>query len=82
MAITLVAFAVAPCARAEDTSAHAEAIKSKLKQMEDVWAKAIMDKDSAAVGKMVADDFAGFSPKAKRRTSPNSSRISKRRRIP
>jgi ketosteroid isomerase-like protein len=61
LAITLVALAVAPCARAQDNSAT----ESKLKQMEDTWAKAIKDKDQAAVGDMVADDFAGISSKGK-----------------
>ncbi len=63
LAITLVAFATTPCARAEDNSAGTDAIKSKLKQMEDAWAKALMDKDSAAVGNMVAEDFAGSDSK-------------------
>lgn len=66
LAITLVAFATTPCARAEDSSAGADAIKSKLKQMEDVWGKALMDKDSAAVGNMVAEDFAGFNSKGEK----------------
>jgi ketosteroid isomerase-like protein len=59
LAITLVAFAVAPCARAQDNSA----IETRLKQMEDAWVKALMDKDQAAVGNMVAEDFAGINPK-------------------
>lgn len=64
LAITLVTFVVAPCARAKDNSA----IEAKLKQMEDVWGKAILDKDSAAVEKMVANDFAGFSSKGDKRS--------------
>jgi hypothetical protein len=66
LALTLVALAVAPCARAQDSSA--DAIKTKLKQMEDAWGKALMDKDHgvAAVGPMVADDFAGINSKGKR----------------
>jgi ketosteroid isomerase-like protein len=63
LAITLIAFAVTPCARAQDNSA----IESNLKQMEDAWGKAIMDKDSATVGNMVADDFAGINSEGKRR---------------
>jgi len=61
LAIILVAFAVAPCARAEDNSA----VETKFKQMEDTWAKALMDKDQAAVGNMVADDYAGVNSKGK-----------------
>jgi ketosteroid isomerase-like protein len=63
LAITLVAFAVAPCARAQDNSA----IETNLKQMEEAWAKAILEKDHATVGNMVADDFAGISSKGERR---------------
>jgi ketosteroid isomerase-like protein len=62
LAITLATFAVAPCARAQDNSA----IESNLKQMEDNWAKAIMEKDSSAVGNMVADDYAGITSEGKR----------------
>ena len=61
LAIILVAFAIAPCARAQDNSA----IESKLKQMEDAWANAAKDKDQAAVGNMVADDYAGINSKGK-----------------
>jgi len=62
LALTLAAFAVAPCARAQDNSA----IETNLKQMEDAWGKAIMEKDSATVGNMVADDFAGIDHNGKR----------------
>jgi ketosteroid isomerase-like protein len=67
LAITLVAFAAAPCARAQESPAGADAIKSKLKQMEDAWAKALKDKDQATVGNMVAEDFAGFNSKGEKR---------------
>ena len=59
LVITSVALSVAPCARAQDNSA----IETKLKQMEDAWAKALLDKDQAAVGNMVADDYAGITSK-------------------
>jgi ketosteroid isomerase-like protein len=59
LAIALVAFAVAPCARGQDNSA----VETQLKQMEDAWAKALLDKDQAAVGNMVADDYAGITSK-------------------
>jgi ketosteroid isomerase-like protein len=62
LALTLAIFSVAPCARAQDNSA----IESNLKQMEDAWGKAIMEKDSATVGNMVAEDFAGIDSKGKR----------------
>ena len=61
LAISLVAFVVAPCARAQDTSA--DATKTKLKQMEETWAKAFLTNDSTAVGDMVADDYAGVNSK-------------------
>jgi ketosteroid isomerase-like protein len=61
LALTLATFAVAPGARAQDNSA----IETNLKQMEDAWGKAIMEKDSTTVGNMVAEDFAGFNPEGK-----------------
>ena len=65
LVITLLAFAVAPCAQAQEKSADSSAINTKLKEMEDAWAKALQNKDHSAVGNMVADDFAGFSAKGK-----------------
>jgi ketosteroid isomerase-like protein len=62
LAITFVTFAVVPCARAQDNAA----IETNLKQMEDNWAKALKEKDQAAVGNMVADDYAGISSKGER----------------
>jgi ketosteroid isomerase-like protein len=59
LAIILLALATAPYAGAQDNSA----IEAKLKQMEDAWEKAFMDKDQAAVGNMVADDYAGINSK-------------------
>jgi ketosteroid isomerase-like protein len=61
LAISLVALALAPCARAQEASA--DATKTKLKQMEDAWSKAILDKDATAVGGMVAEDYAGVNEK-------------------
>jgi hypothetical protein len=68
LAIAVVAFAAAPFARAQDTSADADAVKTKLKQNEDSWAKAFMDKDHgvAGIGPLVADDFAGVNSKGKK----------------
>src|SRR5205085_11397041 len=68
LAITLLAFAVAPCAHAQEKSADSSAIKAKLKEMEDAWEKPSVNKDHVAVAKMVADDFAGFDTKGKHRT--------------
>jgi ketosteroid isomerase-like protein len=73
LAITLLAFAVAPCAHAQvnpasEKSADSSAIKAKLKQMEDAWVKALLNKDHRAVGNMVAEDFAGMSSKGKHQT--------------
>jgi hypothetical protein len=50
---------------AQAGTADTEATKTKLKQMEDAWAKAFLDKDHgvAAISGMVADDFAGYSSK-------------------
>jgi ketosteroid isomerase-like protein len=61
LTITLIAFAVAPCARAQGNSAT----ETKLKQMEDAWATALKDKDQTAVGNMVADDYVGINSKGK-----------------
>jgi len=66
--ITLLAFAITPCAHAQEKSADSSATKAKLKEMEDAWEKALLNKDHAAVGNMVADDFAGFNPEGKHAT--------------
>ena len=65
LAITLVAFAVTPCAHAQGNAADSSAVQANLKQMEDAWVKALVNKDHAAVGNMIADDFAGFNPEGK-----------------
>ena len=65
LAITLLAFAIAPCARAQENAADSSAVQANLKQMEDAWVKALVNKDQAAVGNMIADDFAGFNPEGK-----------------
>ena len=59
LAIIILVLATAPCIRAQDNSAT----EAKLKQMEDAWAQALKDKDQAAVGNMVADDYAGINSK-------------------
>ena len=63
--ITLLAFAIAPCAHAQGNAADSSAVQANLKQMEDAWVKALVSKDSAAVGNLIADDFAGFNPEGK-----------------
>ena len=69
---TLMALAVAtPVARAQgDTSA----IKTKIKQMEDAWAKSQLDKDhgAAAVAAMLAADYAGVNSKGEMQTKAAS----------
>ena len=62
---TLLALAAAPCARAQENAADSSAVQANLKQMEDAWVKALVSKDSATVGNMIADDFAGFNPEGK-----------------
>jgi ketosteroid isomerase-like protein len=62
---TLLAFAIAPCADAQENAADSSAVQANLKQMEDAWVKALVSKDQAAVGNMVADDFAGLNPEEK-----------------
>lgn len=62
---TLLAFAIAPCAHAQGNAADSSAVQASLKQMEDAWVKALVSKDHAAVGNMIADDFAGFNPEGK-----------------
>jgi ketosteroid isomerase-like protein len=66
--LVLLAVAAAPCAYAQEKAADSSAITTKLKQMEDAWEKALVNKDHAAVGNMVAEDFAGFNSKGKHRT--------------
>lgn len=66
--VTLLAFAAAPGARAEDQPADSAAIKSKLKEMEDNWEKATVNKDFAALEGMVADDFGGMTHEGKARS--------------
>jgi ketosteroid isomerase-like protein len=62
LTITLIAFTPGPCTRAEDNSA----IETKLKQMENAWDKAWQTKDTAALGNMLADDYAGMNSKGER----------------
>src|ERR1700757_3898108 len=62
---TLLALAASPCAHAQENAADSSAVKSKLKEMEDAWVKALVNKDQAAIGNMIADDFAGFNPEGK-----------------
>jgi ketosteroid isomerase-like protein len=68
LVITLFGFAAAPCAHAQENAADSSAIKAKLKEMEDAWEKALVNKDQAAIANMVADDFAGFNHDGKSRT--------------
>jgi ketosteroid isomerase-like protein len=65
---TLLALAAAPCAHAQENAADSSAVQANLKQMEDAWVKALVSKDQAAVGNVVADDFAGFNPDGKNAT--------------
>src|SRR6266700_753345 len=62
---TLFTFAIAPCAHAQENAADSSAVQAKLEGMEDAWVKALVNKDSAAVGNVIADDFAGFNPEGK-----------------
>jgi ketosteroid isomerase-like protein len=62
---TLLAFAIAPYAHAQEKSADSSAVQANLKQMEDAWVKALVSKDHAAIGNVIADDFAGFNPEGK-----------------
>ncbi|HEU0207433.1 MAG TPA: nuclear transport factor 2 family protein [Candidatus Udaeobacter sp.] len=59
LVIIIILLAATSYAPAQDNSA----IETKLKQMEDAWEKAFMNKDQAAVGNMVADDYAGINSK-------------------
>lgn len=57
-----LAFVAVPPARAQ---AGNDAIKTKIKQMEDAWAKSQMDKDhgAAVVSGLLAEDYSGVSSK-------------------
>jgi len=68
LVITLLGLATAPCAHAQENSADSSAVQAKLKQMEDAWVNALTNKDYAAVGNVIADDFAGFNPEGKHLT--------------
>ena len=66
--ITLVTLAlVSSTSRlfSQGAAADSDAIKTKLKQMEDAWVKAEIDKDHGAsvLSGMVAEDFSGFGEK-------------------
>jgi Domain of unknown function (DUF4440) len=65
LVITILGLATAPCAHAQENSADSSAVEANLKQMEDAWVKALVNKDYAALGNMIADDFAGFNPEGK-----------------
>jgi len=65
LVITLLALAAAPCAHGQENAADSSAVQANLKQMEDAWVKALVSKDYAAVGNVIADDFAGFNPEGK-----------------
>jgi len=67
---TLLALAAAPWAHAQENAADSSAVQANLKQMEDAWVKALINKDYAAVGNVIADDFAGFNPEGKHLTKP------------
>ena len=70
LVITLLGLASAPCAHAQENAADSSAVQANLKQMEDAWVKALINKDYAAVGNVIADDFAGFNPEGKHLTKP------------
>jgi ketosteroid isomerase-like protein len=65
LVITLLGLATVPRSHAQETAADSSAVQTNLKQMEDAWVKALVNKDQAAVGNVVADDFAGFNPDGK-----------------
>jgi hypothetical protein len=70
--ISLLAFAVAPAAllQASPETADTGAVSTKLKEMENSWGNALMDKDHgvAVIKDLVADDFAGVTSKGKMQT--------------
>jgi ketosteroid isomerase-like protein len=65
LVITLLGLATAPRGHAQETAADSSAVQANLKQMEDAWVKALVNKDQAAVGNVIADDFARFNPDGK-----------------
>ena len=65
LVITLLGLATVPRGHAQENAADSSAVEAKLKGMEDAWVKALVNKDQAAVGNMIADDFAGFNPDGK-----------------
>lgn len=65
---TLFAFAIAPAVHAQENSGDSSAVQAKLKEMEDAWVKALVNKDTATLENFIADDFAGFNPDGKHNT--------------
>src|SRR5215467_11160497 len=65
LVITLLGLATVPRGHAQENAADSNAVQANLKQMEDAWVKALVNKDQAAVGNVIADDFAGFNPDGK-----------------
>lgn len=71
LVVTLIALAASPLARAQSSPAAAEksadtgGTKAKIKQMEDAWAAAEMQKDhgAAIIAEMIAADYSGVSSK-------------------
>jgi len=65
LVITLLGLATVPRGHAQENAADSSAVEAKLKGMEDAWVKALVNKDQAAVGNAISDDFAGFNPEGK-----------------
>lgn len=65
LVIALAVLAPGSSIFAQTGAADSETVKTKLKQMEDAWVKAQLEKDHgvAVISSMLADDFAGYSSK-------------------
>ena len=66
LACTLVAFAAAPLAQAQSPAAgDAKSVEAKIKEVGELWGKAMMQKDPSVLDPIIADDFVGTNSKGK-----------------
>jgi ketosteroid isomerase-like protein len=66
LACTLVAIAAAPLAQAQSPAAgDAKAVEAKIKELSELWGKAMMQKDPTVLDPIIADDFVGTNSKGK-----------------
>jgi ketosteroid isomerase-like protein len=66
LACTLVAIAAASLAQAQSPAAgDTKGVEAKLKELNELWGKAMMQKDPTVLDPIIADDFVGTNSKGK-----------------